>query len=344
MKIAKATLLTIVFVAASSCTVFKKTTQSYTTPAELAKPEAPSNIAINEIEFVTPPTTVAGSADFTPRTEPVASVPLSDFTNNELEHIKFSNYNPFPDDGNTFSVDLDKSRDAFTFPVESGRFSSGYGRRGSRMHTGTDILGAAGTPVHAAFDGVVRLSKPYSGYGNVIVLRHNNGLETVYSHNAKNLVKPGQVVKSGDKIATVGRTGQATTNHVHFEVRVMGQTINPALMLDLTNNTLQRGLLTIKRSGSTITATNVKNKNVSQPPVEKEVATKLTEEAKTVDSETTAATTPPTREVSKYHTIKKGDTLYALALKYDTSVSSICKLNKITAKTTLALGRKLLVK
>jgi len=100
----------------------------------------------------------------------------------------------------------------------------------------------------SAFDGIVRLAKPYYAYGNVIVVRHYNGLETVYSHNSKNLVKPGDYVKAGQPIALTGRTGRATTEHLHFEVRVNGQHFNPNLVFDLQERKLNRTLFRKRRN------------------------------------------------------------------------------------------------
>ena len=103
-----------------------------------------------------------------------------------------------------------------------------------------------------AVDGIVRLAKPYYAYGNVIVVRHYNGLETVYSHNSKNLVKPGDYVKAGQPIALTGRTGRATTEHLHFEVRVNGQHFNPNLVFDLQERKLNNQCLVFTQKGGKI--------------------------------------------------------------------------------------------
>ena len=168
------------------------------------------------------------------------------FSGNETEHVNFSKYNPF---GSSDAFELELDGLAYTYPI-AGKFSSGYGARGRSTHSGVDLVAPASEPIYAVFDGTVRLSKPYSGYGNVIVLRHANGLETVYAHNSKNLVRVGQEVKSGDKIALCGRTGRATTDHCHFEVRVQGATINPTLLLDVQARTLQKGVLRVSRSSA----------------------------------------------------------------------------------------------
>ena len=143
-------------------------------------------------------------------------------------------------------LDLDELSKEFTFPFNS-RVISDYGMRGRRIHTGIDIKSISSDTIRAVFDGVVRMSKGYSGYGNVIVIRHYNGLETVYAHNRRNLVKVNDVVRSGDPISLEGRTGRATTEHLHFEVRVDGEYFSPHKLVDFEKKRLQKGYLTIKR-------------------------------------------------------------------------------------------------
>ena len=105
---------------------------------------------------------------------------------------------------------------------------------------------------YAAFDGVVRMSKPYYAYGNLVVIRHANGLETIYSHNCKNLVRSGDVVKAGQPIGLTGRTGRATTEHVHFETRINGQHFNPNLIFDLKERKLRKECIKCSKNGSGI--------------------------------------------------------------------------------------------
>jgi len=130
----------------------------------------------------------------------------------------------------------------YAFPLPGGKVISPYaGKR--KNHTGIDLKTCPNDTIVAAFEGVVRMAKAYAAYGNVIVIRHYNGLETVYSHNSKNLVKPGDVVKAGSPLALVGRTGRATTEHLHFETRINGQHFNPELVFnfetcELRNKTL----------------------------------------------------------------------------------------------------------
>ena len=119
--------------------------------------------------------------------------------------------------------------------------------------------------IRAAFDGVVRMAKPYYAYGNIVVIRHANGLETLYSHNFKNLVKSGDIVKAGQPIALTGRTGRATTEHVHFETRINGEHFNPNLIFNLKEGTLRKECIKCTRNGSKIVVkTHIPDSRVAQ--------------------------------------------------------------------------------
>ena len=161
------------------------------------------------------------------------------FTSTDKNHVRSKDKKLFAKVDHLI-IDLDLlAKDAFAFPLPGGKVISPYaGRR--RNHTGVDLKTRANDTIVAAFDGIVRLAKPYSAYGNVIVIRHYNGLETVYSHNSKHLVKPEDVVKAGTPIALTGRTGRASTEHVHFETRINGEHFNPAIIIDFETRQLKR--------------------------------------------------------------------------------------------------------
>ena len=125
------------------------------------------------------------------------------------------------------------------FPLPGAKVISPFGQRGGRMHTGADLKTKDKDKIYAAFAGEVVYSDKLSGYGNLIRIRHSNGLETYYAHNSKNLVKKGQHVKAGQVIALVGQTGRATTPHLHFETRVNGKPQNPDKYFDLSNGKLR---------------------------------------------------------------------------------------------------------
>ena len=139
----------------------------------------------------------------------------------------------------TRSVDLNLKNGCY--PLPGAKVISPYhNNRGGHRHTGVDLKTRPNDPVYAVFDGVVTMSKSYYGYGNCIIIRHDNGMETLYSHNSKNLVKEGDRVKCGQQIALTGRTGRATTEHLHFELRKNGKPQNPNSLLEkLLKKTLQ---------------------------------------------------------------------------------------------------------
>ena len=122
-----------------------------------------------------------------------------------------------------------------------------------------DIKTKPNDDIFAAFDGVVVMSQVYYAYGNYIKIKHDNGLETIYSHNSKNLVKVGDRVKAGQKIALTGRTGRATTEHLHFECRINGQPFDPALIFNHSNHAINMGELTFTKSGSSVSIRSNKN-------------------------------------------------------------------------------------
>jgi len=128
--------------------------------------------------------------------------------------------------------DVDELGVVFVWPVE-GPVTSTFGRRRSGWHTGIDIRAEPGTPVQAAAPGVVVMSGVEPRYGRVIKVEHDGGFVTIYAHNDRNLVDAGDRVAAGETIATVGRTGRATTDHLHFEIRRKGLTYNPLYLLPL---------------------------------------------------------------------------------------------------------------
>ncbi|MGP1481031.1 MAG: M23 family metallopeptidase [Hoylesella enoeca] len=133
------------------------------------------------------------------------------------------------------------SKRDWSYPLPGSHVISPYG--GKRRHPGVDIKTKPNDDVLAAFDGVVTRSSPYFGYGNCIIIKHSNGLETLYSHQSKNFVKVGNRVKAGQVIGLTGRTGRATTEHLHFEVYFKGRRIDPAMVFDHLNKILRRGTL-----------------------------------------------------------------------------------------------------
>ena len=143
---------------------------------------------------------------------------------------------------NTFRLDLEKIEDkAWAYPLPDARVISPYG--GARRHSGVDLKTKPNDEIYAAFDGEVVASGPYYGYGNCIRIKHAYGLETLYSHQSKNMVKKGDKVKAGQIIGLTGRTGRATTEHLHFEVSFGGKRLDPAIIFDHSNHKLKAATL-----------------------------------------------------------------------------------------------------
>lgn len=181
--------------------------------------------------------------------------------------------------------------------------TSDYGWRHRRMHRGVDLGYPTGTPVAAAWDGIVRISKGSNtgGYGNLVVIRHFNGLETYYAHLSRRLVNPGQTVKAGEIIGLGGNTGRSYGSHLHFEIRYLGIDINPNRLVDFDN-------FKIKYDTMYVSGYNVSTPN---PPTEEQ---KIAAQQKAQSS-------------AVYYRVRKGDYLGKIAAKYHTSVSKIKKLN-----------------
>ncbi|MDP1622998.1 MAG: peptidoglycan DD-metalloendopeptidase family protein [Bacteroidales bacterium] len=189
----------------------------------------------------------------------------------------------------------------FTLPV-FGKLFRGF----TYSHKGLDIKLNKGDTINAAFDGVIRYAKyNRGGFGNLVIIRHYNGLETYYGHLSKINVKVNEVVKSGDPIALGGSTGRSRGPHLHFEVRYKDIPLDPFRVIDFDNRKL-------------IANTFPVTKKVFYP------------DDFVVDA--------------KIVRIKSGDTIGKLARKFNTSVKEICAMNKIKPSTTLRIGRSLRVR
>ena len=148
----------------------------------------------------------------------------------------------------TFKWNLEQmEKERWAYPLPGAKVISPYG--GKRRHAGVDLKTKPNDEIAAAFDGVVTRSSSYYGYGNCIIIKHANGLETLYSHQSKNFVKVGDKVKAGQVIGLTGRTGRATTEHLHFETHFKGRRFNPNLIFDHTANKLQQSTITLTKNG-----------------------------------------------------------------------------------------------
>lgn len=206
----------------------------------------------------------------------------------------------------TYTIDLT----GFHMPTSSTKITSPFGPRWRRMHNGLDLKVNIGDTIVAAFDGKVRIVKyERRGYGKYVVIRHDNGLETVYGHLSKQLVEENQLVKAGEVIGLGGNTGRSTGSHLHFETRFLGIAINPVYMFDFPKQDIVADTYTFRK-------------------------TKGVKRAGSHDTQVADG-------AIRYHKVKSGDTLSRIAKLRGVSVSTLCKLNRIKPTTTLRIGQVL---
>ena len=201
-----------------------------------------------------------------------------------------------------------------------------FGPRRGRRHQGVDIPLKTGDPVYATFTGKVRMSKYFGGFGNLIVIRHENGLETFYAHLSKRNVEVGDWVNAGDVIGLGGSSGRSTGPHLHFETRYNGFAFDPQWLIDFKTGELRHRLFVLKKKYFNIYS------NYEQ---DFEDEMKNHEEDEAEDAEKAAM---------KYYTIRSGDTLGRIAINNGTTVKELCRLNGITPTTTLRIGRRIRVR
>ncbi len=206
------------------------------------------------------------------------------------------------------SCEIDCS--SFVLPIDTmTKVTSKYGPRRRRMHRGIDLKVLKGDTIRAAFDGKVRIrSYERRGYGYYLVMRHPNGLETVYGHLSKFLVGVNDIVHAGDPIGLGGNTGRSTGSHLHFEIRFLGQAINPTDVIDFDNAVPHQDTYVFRN-----VKINGRKSNIYTSSSDQMV----------------------------YHRVKSGDTLGKIARMYGTTVGELCRLNGIKSTTTLRLGQSI---
>lgn len=193
----------------------------------------------------------------------------------------------------------------FASPLQDPVITSNFGWRNGKNHHGIDLDLQVWDPVVASFDGMVRIALHHPGYGRVIVIRHYNGLETLYAHLHRFKVKTGDIVEAGQVIGLGGNSGQSTGSHLHYEVRFKGKPLNPKHLVSFKQNKLiSDSIQLIKQKWNYITI-----------PVGTE-----------------------------YHTIQRGDFLQKIANRYGLTVNQLCEINGIKRNKVLILGRKLRIK
>ena len=283
---------------------------------------------------------------------------------------------------------------SFVYPLDSfTRITSKYGPRRRRMHKGIDLDLVTGDTIRSVFSGRVRIvAFDRRGYGKYIVIRHPNGLETVYGHLSRQIIKENDYVKAGTVIGLGGNTGRSTGSHLHFETRFLGQPINPAEIIDFKNEVQHQDLFVFRnlkvngrktniytnssnkmayhrvrrgdslgkiahRYGTTVSnlcrLNGISTKTIlalnrsicyAAPVTTSKVEVKTVAHAKTIAKKTETKSAKVTQKseivsTATYHKIKQNDTLGALAIRYKTSVKALCRMNNITPRTILKLGR-----
>ena len=200
-----------------------------------------------------------------------------------------------------FIVLIDSSRHLYYNHPFKNYVTSGFGRRRWLWHYGMDIKLNKGDSVFAALDGIIRVTKyDRRGFGNVVVIRHPSGLESIYGHLSKVKVVVNQKVKSGELIGLGGSTGRSTGSHLHFETRYLGEPFDPNCFIDFEKYKLKSDTLALSKQNFEYLVDIRK---------------------------------------AKYGNIRKGDTLYKIARRYGTSINDLCRLNNMTSKTVLRIGR-----
>ena len=234
---------------------------------------------------------------------------------------------PFPD---YTEIDILTPGDSFTLPI-SGVMWGGF----NRNHPGVDIGLHTGDHVKAAFNGKVRYAKfNYGGYGNLVIIRHENGLETYYAHLSQLWVAENQYIKTGDVIGLGGATGRTKGAHLHFELRYLDRALDPSSLIDFDHGKLYViKLVLAKHSLDYEINYPVKNKQKVQT-TKTNKNKQNTQKSKVVQN----------NQGGNYHTIRDGDTLSKIARNNGTTVSALCKLNNITPTTKLKIGNTIRIR
>ena len=208
---------------------------------------------------------------------------------------------------------------------------SAFGIRHRRRHQGVDLPLKTGDPVRVAFDGKVRVSKYYRGYGNLVIVRHANGLETFYAHLSARDVEVGDWVTAGQVIGKGGSTGRSSGPHLHFETRYRGYAFDPEWLIQFPEGNLRNATFTLKRKYLNPSSHYVPTSDDEEEEI-------LLAEQEERDA---AAKKAAEQAAAQYYTIRQGDNLGKIAGKYHTTVSRLCKLNNITPKTISMIRRSI---
>ncbi len=226
----------------------------------------------------------------------------------------------------------------FHMPCESRVVNSHYGyrRQFGRNHYGTDIKVYVGDTIRAAFSGKVRVVKDQGyrkGYGKYVIIRHPNGLETIYGHMSKQLVDEDQMVRAGEPIGLGGNTGRSTGPHLHFETRLLGEKIDPEKLFSFEAGDIRGDYYIYRRYGRSqlMAAHDVDN----LPQETEQAAVEKAEESRAFQQQQIASR----QNRSQIYKVRSGDTLSKIAKKYGLTVDRLCRLNNISKNKTLRPGQ-----
>lgn len=232
-------------------------------------------------------------------------------SNSVYENWDTENIYPYEDsisenDTNVLLTLIDESNLCnFNMPLSNTIITSHFGYREGKNHNGIDLDLQVWDPVVSSFDGMVRIALKHPGYGRVVVVRHYNGLETLYAHLHRIKVKPGDIVEAGQVIGLGGSSGRSTGSHLHYELRFKGKPINPRHVISFKENKLISDAIELKK----------KKHNYLAIPVGVE-----------------------------YHTIERGDYMHKIATRYGISVKELCDLNDMSKRSTLRVGKQIRIK
>mgnify|MGYP002521604518 CR=1 FL=1 len=231
----------------------------------------------------------------------------------------------------TFCVDLR----GYCMPTDHRQVTSNFGARWGRQHKGLDIKVYIGDTIRAAFNGKVRIVRyERRGYGKYVVIRHTNGLETTYGHLSKQLVTEGQDVRAGEAIGLGGNTGRSTGSHLHFETRLCGVALNPALMFDFKSQDVVGDSWTFRRSTYNRESANATRERGTG-------GVYRGGDGLYADVKATSKSGKNARKQTRNHKIRSGETLSSIARKHGTTVGALCQLNHISKNVVLIPGRVL---
>ena len=247
----------------------------------------------------------------------------------------------------------------FHMPTPSRVVTSNFGRRWGRAHQGRDIKVYIGDTIRAAWSGKVRIVRyDAGGYGKYVVIRHPNGLETYYGHMSKQLVSPNEYVRAGQPIGLGGNTGRSTGSHLHFETRLCGHALNPALFFDFPNQDITGDFYTYHKANTARESARAtalrgasKSRSYSRENIQgdgkgasyqsRRAAAEQREEAEEVAARHPRQTRHAASEEIRYHKVRRGETLQSIAEACGMSVERLCRLNGIGPYTAISPGNLL---